>query len=81
MLGRRPVMTLRSELIAVQEIKPNESVGGDILDEVRAAKARGMVCLWQAVAEQIADPEAMRAHVTMARTLLGRGRTSTRLLK
>lgn len=55
---------------------------GDIkMDALTSAEERGMVYLWQAVAEQIADPEAMRAHVTMARTLLGRGRTSTRLLK
>jgi hypothetical protein len=81
MLGRQPVMTLGSELIAVQEIKANESVGGEILDAVTAAKARGMVCLWQAVAEQIADPEAMRVHVTMARTLLRDGGTRTKLLK
>ena len=38
-----------------------------------------MVYLWQAVAEQLADPEAMRAHVTMARTLLGDGKMSARL--
>ena len=79
MLGRRPVMTLRSELIAVQEIKAKESVGGAIFDEVRAAKARGMVCLWQAVAEQIADPEAMRPHVVTAQTLLGACTTFNRL--
>jgi hypothetical protein len=40
-----------------------------------------MAYLWQAVAEQIADLEAMRVHVTMARTLLGSGGTRTRLLK
>jgi hypothetical protein len=79
MLGRQPVMILRSELIAAQEIKANESVGGDILDAVTAAKARGMVYLWQAVAEQIVDPEAMRAHVATAQTLLGACRTFNRL--
>jgi hypothetical protein len=79
MLGRQPVMILRSELIAAQEIKANESVGGDILDAVTAAKARGIVYLWQAVAEQIVDPEAMRAHVVTAQTLLGACRTFNRL--
>jgi hypothetical protein len=54
---------------------------GDIMDAATSAVERGIVYLWQAVAEQIADPEAMRAHVMMARTLLGAGRTCTRLLK
>jgi hypothetical protein len=40
-----------------------------------------MVCLWQAVAEQIADPEAMRVHVVRAQKLLGAGKACTRLLK
>ena len=66
-------------MIAAQEIKANESVGGDILDAVTAAKARGMVYLWQAVADQIADPEAMRPHVVTAQTLLGACRTFNRL--
>jgi hypothetical protein len=79
MLSREAVMPLSSELIAVQEIKANESVGGDILDAVTAAKARGMVCLWQAVTEQIAHPEAMRAHVVTAQTLLGACGTFNRL--
>ena len=47
--------------------------------KVTTAQEQGMVYLWQAVAEQLADPEAMRAHVTMARTLLGDGRTPARL--
>jgi hypothetical protein len=54
---------------------------GDILDIVTSAQERGMAYLWQAVAEQIADLEAMRVHVTMARTLLGDGGTRTKLLK
>ena len=47
--------------------------------KVTTAQEQGLVYLWQAVAEQLADPEAMRAHVTMARTLLGDGRTPARL--
>ena len=39
-----------------------------------------MVYLWQVVSEQIADPEAMRAHVTMAQKPLGADKTCTRLL-
>ena len=54
---------------------------GHILAMVMTAQERGMAYLWQAVAEQIADLEAMRVHVTMARTLLGSGGTRTRLLK
>jgi hypothetical protein len=54
---------------------------GDIMDIVTTAQERGMAYLWQAVAEQLADLEAMRVHVTMARTLLGAGGTCTRLLK
>ena len=66
-------------MIAAQEIKANESVGGDMLDAVTAAKARGMVYLWQAVADQIADPEAMRAQVVTAQTLLGTSKTFNRM--
>ena len=54
---------------------------GDIMDIVTTAQERGMAYLWQAVAEQIADPEAMRVHVTMAEKLLVAGKTCTRLLK
>ena len=54
---------------------------GDIMDIVTTAHQRGMAYLWQAVAEQIADLEAMRVHVTMARTLLSDGGTCTKLLK
>ena len=54
---------------------------GHILAIVMTAQERGMAYLWQAVAEQIADLEEMRVHVTMARTLLGSGGTRTRLLK
>jgi hypothetical protein len=57
------------------------SAEGDIMDTVTTAQERGMAYLWQAVAEQIADPEAMRVHVTMARTLLRDGGTRTKLLK
>jgi hypothetical protein len=53
----------------------------DIMDRVTTAQERGMAYLWQAVAEQIADLEAMRVHVTMARTLLSNGGTRTKLLK
>jgi hypothetical protein len=53
----------------------------DIVDLVKTAHERGMAYLWQAVAEQIADLEAMRLHVTMARTLLSDGGTRTKLLK
>jgi hypothetical protein len=52
---------------------------GDLMEAATSAEERGMAYLWQAVAEQIADPEAM--HVTMARTLLGDGGKCTRLLK
>jgi hypothetical protein len=54
---------------------------GDLMEAATSAEERGMAYLWQAVAEQIADPEAMRVHVTMARTLLGDGGKCTRLLK
>jgi hypothetical protein len=54
---------------------------GDMMDAITTAKERGMVYLWQAIAEQLADVEAMRAHVMLARTLLGDARTCTRLLK
>ena len=54
---------------------------GDLMEAATSAEERGMVCLWQAVAEQIADPEAMRVHVTMAEKLLVAGKTCTRLLK
>ena len=53
----------------------------DIMDVVTTAQERGMAYLWQAVAEQIADLESMRVHVTMARTLLSDGGTRTKLLK
>jgi hypothetical protein len=53
----------------------------DIMDRVTTAQERGMAYLWQAVAEQIADLEAMRVHITMARTLLSNGGTRTKLLK
>src|ERR1700676_198575 len=53
----------------------------DIVDVVTTVQERGLAYLWQAVTEQIADPDAMRAHVMMARTLLGSGNTYTRLLK
>jgi hypothetical protein len=51
------------------------------MEAATSAEERGMVCLWQAVAEQIADPEAMRVHVMMAQKLLVAGKTCTRLLK
>jgi hypothetical protein len=54
---------------------------GDPLEAATGAEERGMVCLWQAVAEQIADPEAMRMHVMTAQKLLGAGKTYTRVLK
>jgi hypothetical protein len=54
---------------------------GDTMDIVMTVQERGMAYLWQAVAEQIADVEAMRVHVTMARTLLSNGGTRTKLLK
>jgi hypothetical protein len=53
----------------------------EIMDIVKSAHERGMAYLWQAVAEQIADLEAMRVHATMARTLLSDGLTRTKLLK
>lgn len=53
----------------------------EIVEAATSAEERGMVCLWQAVTEQIADLEATRALVLMARKLLGAGRTCTRLLK
>ena len=60
---------------------PQSIKEGHILAIVMTAQERGMAYLWQAVAEQIADLEEMRVHVTMARTLLGSGGTRTRLLK
>jgi hypothetical protein len=48
---------------------------------VTTVQEHGLVYLWQAVTEQITDPEAMRAHVMMARTLLSEGRTYTKPLK
>jgi hypothetical protein len=54
---------------------------GDPMEAATSAEERGMVCLGQAVAEQIADPEAMRVHVMMAQKLLVAGKTCTRLLK
>jgi alanine racemase len=45
MLGLRPVMTLRSALIAVQELKPNESVGyGAIYTASRAHRIGVIAC-------------------------------------
>jgi hypothetical protein len=63
----------------MNDLDPQPIKAGDIRETVATAQEQGMVYLWQAVAEQLADPEAMRAHVTMARTLLGDGRTSARL--
>jgi hypothetical protein len=54
---------------------------GDLMEAATSAEERGIAHLWQAVTEQIADPEAMRAHVMMAQKLLGAGKTCTRLLK
>jgi hypothetical protein len=54
---------------------------GDVMEAARSAEERGMTHLWQAITEQIADPEGMRVHVMMARKLLGAGKTCTRLLK
>jgi hypothetical protein len=54
---------------------------GDVMAAARSAEERGMAHLWQAVTEQIADPEGMRVHVMMAQKLLGAGKTCTRLLK
>jgi len=51
------------------------------MEAARSAEERGMTHLWQAITEQIADPEGMRVHVMMARKLLGAGKTCTRLLK
>ncbi len=51
------------------------------MEAVASAKERGMLCLWQAVIEQIADPEAMRTNVLLARKLLGGGTTSRRQRK
>ena len=53
----------------------------DSMEAVASAKERGMLCLWQAVIEQIADPEAMRTNVLLARKLLGGGTTSRRQRK
>ena len=39
----------------------------EIVEAATSAEERGMVCLWQAVTEQIADLEATRALVLMAR--------------
>jgi hypothetical protein len=61
-------MILRSELIAAREIKATKASARHTR-RVTAAKAGGMVYLWRAVAEQIVDPEAMRAHVVTARAL------------
>jgi len=61
----------------MNDLDPQPITVGDI--KVATAQEQGMVYLWQAVTEQLADPEAMRAHVTMARTLLGDGRTPARL--
>jgi hypothetical protein len=61
----------------MNELDPQAFSVGDGMDAVLSAKERGMGCLWQAVAEQIADPEAMRLHVNMAQTLLGTGKTYT----
>jgi hypothetical protein len=63
----------------MNEHDPQAIKDSDIKVTVTTAQEQGMVYLWQAVTEQLADPEAMRAHVTMARTLLGDGRTSARL--
>jgi len=65
----------------MNEHDPQASQEGDVMEVIKTAKERGLAYLWQAIAEQIADTEAMRAHVTMARALLGDGRTCTRLLK
>ena len=54
---------------------------GDLMEAAMSAEERGMAHLWQAVTEQIADPEGMRVHVLMAQKLLGAGKTCTRLLK
>ena len=51
------------------------------MEAVASAKERGLLCLWQAVIEQIADPEAMRTNVLLARKLLGGGTTSRRQRK
>ncbi len=47
MLGLTPVMTLRSELIGVQDLKPNDSVGygGDVHRRARAPHRRGRLRL------------------------------------
>ena len=63
----------------MNDYDPQPIEASDIRDPVTTAQEQGMVYLWQAVAEQLADPEAMRAHVTMARTLLGDGKMSARL--
>ena len=65
----------------MNEHSPQAVNEGDMADGVMAAQKCGMAHLWQAVTEQIADPEGMRVHVTMAQKLLGAGKTCTRLLK
>jgi hypothetical protein len=67
--------------LVMSDDDPQAITEGHMLAMVMTAQERGMAYLWQAVAEQIADLEAMRVHVTMARTLLGSGGTRTRLLK
>jgi hypothetical protein len=52
----------------------------DIVDVVTTVQERSMVYLWQVVSGQIADPEAMRMHVTMAQKPIGADKTCTRLL-
>jgi hypothetical protein len=62
--------------------RDQQTIGeGDPVEAATGAEERGMVCVWQAVAEQIADPEATRVHVMMAQKLLGGGKTCTWLLK
>jgi hypothetical protein len=65
----------------MNEHSPQAVNEGDMADGVMAAQKCGMAHLWQAVTEQIADPEAMRVNVTMARTVVAAGRTCTRLLR
>jgi hypothetical protein len=66
---------------SMDELDRQASQEVDVMEVVKTPKERGLAYLWQAITEQIGDIEAMRAHVTLARALLGDGRTCTRLLK
>jgi hypothetical protein len=66
----------------MNEHDPQSANEADVVDVVTTVQEHGLVYFWQAVTEQITDPEAMRTHVMMARTLLAVGQTyTTRPLK